>query len=166
MNNDNNTFGDPAMTHRGVDMAVAILLIAVGGLTMYDSYQVGIGWESGPQSGYFPFYVGLLLSLASAVTLVQASLGGSVETFVDWPSLKRVLTVLLPAAVFVAAIPYLGIYVAGALFIATFMTFIGKYQFWKGLGIGAAVSVAFFLIFQKWFLIQLPIGPLERALGY
>jgi hypothetical protein len=98
--------------------------------------------------------------------LVQASLGGSVETFVDWPSLKRVLTVLLPAAVFVAAIPYLGIYVAGALFIATFMTFIGKYQFWKGLGIGAAVSVAFFLIFQKWFLIQLPIGPLERALGY
>ena len=41
------------------------------------------------------------------------------------------------------------------------MTFIGKYQFPKGLGVGAAVSLAFFLIFQKWVLIQLPIGPLE-----
>jgi len=154
------------MTHRGVDMVVAILLIALGALTMYDSYGIGIGWESGPQSGYFPFYVGLLLSLASAVSLVQAAMAGSSETFVDWPSFKRVLTVLLPATVFVAAIPYLGIYVAGALFIAAFMTFIGKYQFWKGLAVGAAVSVGFFLIFQKWFLIQLPIGPLERALGY
>jgi putative tricarboxylic transport membrane protein len=154
------------MTHRGVDMVVAILLMAIGGIVMYDSYQVGIGWESGPQSGYFPFYVGVLLSLASAVTLVQATVGGSTETFVDWPSFRRVLIVLLPAATFVAAIPYLGIYVAGALFIAAFMTFIGKYQFWKGLGVGAAVCTVFFLIFQKWFLIQLPIGPLERALGY
>src|SRR5262245_58184326 len=154
------------MTHRGVDMVVAILLIALGALTMYDSYGIGIGWESGPQSGYFPFYVGLLLSLASAVSLVQAAMAGSSETFVDWPSFKRVLTVLLPATVFVAAIPYLGLYVARAPVIAAFMTFIGKYQFWKGLAVGAAVSVAFFLIFQKWFLIQLPIGPLERALGY
>ena len=110
------------MTHRGVDMVVAILLIALGGLTMYDSYQVGIGWESGPQSGYFPFYIGLLLSLASAVTQVQAKVSGSSESFVDWPSFKRVLTVLLPAALFVLVIPYLGIYVAGALFIAAFMT--------------------------------------------
>lgn len=154
------------MTQRGVDMVVAMLLIAVGGLTMYDSYQVGIGWEGGPQSGYFPFYIGLLLSLSSAVTLVQAKVGGGTESFVDWESFKRVLTVFLPAAVFVLAIPYLGIYVAGALFIAAFMTFIGKYQFLKGLGVGAAVSLAFFLIFQKWFLIQLPIGPFERALGY
>ena len=68
------------MTQRGVDMVVAMLLIAVGGLTMYDSYQVGIGWEGGPQSGYFPFYIGLLLSLSSAVTLVQAKVGGSSES--------------------------------------------------------------------------------------
>jgi putative tricarboxylic transport membrane protein len=154
------------MTHRGVDMVVAILIIALGGLVMYDSYQVGIGWESGPQSGYFPFYIGVLMTLASVVTLVQATVGGSAETFVDWPSFKRVLTVFVPAALFVAAIPYLGIYVAGTLFIAAFMTIIGKYPVWKGLAVGAVLSVVFFLIFQKWFLIQLPIGPLERALGY
>jgi putative tricarboxylic transport membrane protein len=154
------------MTHRGVDMVVAILIIALGGLVMYDSYQVGIGWESGPQSGYFPFYIGVLMTLASVVTLVQATVGGSTETFVDWSSFKRVLTVFVPAALFVAAIPYLGIYVAGALFIAAFMTIVGKYPVWKGLAVGPALSVVFFWIFQKWFLIQLPIGPLERALGY
>jgi putative tricarboxylic transport membrane protein len=154
------------MTHRGVDMVVAILIIALGSLVMYDSYQVGIGWESGPQSGYFPFYIGVLMTLASIVTLVQATVGGSTETFVDWPSFKRVLTVFVPAALFVAAIPYLGIYVAGSLFIAAFMTIVGKYQLWKGLAVGSVLSVVFFLIFQKWFLIQLPIGPLERALGY
>jgi hypothetical protein len=154
------------MTHRGVDMVVAILIIALGGLVMYDSYQVGIGWESGPESGYFPFYIGVLMTLASVVTLVQATVGGSTETFVDWTSFKRVLTVFIPAALFVAAIPFLGIYVAGTLFIAAFMTLIGKYQVWKSLAVGASLSVVFFLIFQKWFLIQLPIGPLERALGY
>ena len=154
------------MTHRGVDMVVAILIIALGGLVMYDSYQVGIGWESGPESGYFPFYIGVLMTLASVVTLVQATVGGSAETFVEWASFKRVLTVFVPAAMFVAAIPFLGIYVAGALFIAAFMTIIGKYQVWNGLAVGAGLSVVFFLIFQKWFLIQLPIGPLERAFGY
>jgi putative tricarboxylic transport membrane protein len=154
------------MTHRGVDMVVAILIIALGGLVMYDSYQVGIGWESGPESGYFPFYIGVLMTLASVVTLVQATVGGSTETFVEWASFKRVLTVFVPAAMFVAAIPFLGIYVAGALFIAAFMTIIGKYQVWNGLAVGAGLSVVFFLIFQKWFLIQLPIGPLERAFGY
>ena len=46
------------------------------------------------------------------------------------------------------------------------MTIVGKYPVWKGLAVGAVLSVVFFLIFQKWFLIQLPIGPLERALGY
>src|SRR5262245_66114377 len=101
------------MTHRGVDMVVAILIIALGGLVMYDSYQVGIGWESGPQSGYFPFYIGVLMMLASIVTLVQATVGGSTETFVEWPSFKRVLTVFVPAALFVAAIPSLGFFGPG-----------------------------------------------------
>ena len=153
------------MTQRSVDMVVAVLFLTFGGLVMYDSYLNGIGWEGGPQSGYFPFYIGVLLSLASAVTLVQATVGGSRELFVDWRSFRRVLTVLLPAALFVAAIPFLGIYVAGALFIAGFMTFVGKYKFWQGLIVGATVCFVFFYVFQKWFLIQLPIGPLERALG-
>ena len=122
--------------------------------------------RAAPRAATSPFISVCCCRSTSAVTLVQATVGGGSETFVDWPSFKRVLTVLLPAAVFVLVIPYLGIYVAGALFIAAFMTFVGKYQFLKGLGVGAAVSLAFFLIFQKWFLIQLPIGPLERALGY
>ena len=68
------------MTHRGVDMVVAISLIAIGGLTMYDSYQVGIGWEGGPQSGYFPFYIGLLLSLSRTPGL------GQTPTRCSWPA--------------------------------------------------------------------------------
>jgi hypothetical protein len=76
-----------------------------------------------------------------------------------------VLSVLIPSAIFVALVGWLGIYVAGALFVAFFMRWLGKYPWWKVAAVAIGNSVVFFVIFEIWFLVPLPKGPLEALLG-
>ena len=153
------------MSQRSMEILVAILFLFVGAVAMYDSLRIGAGWSDGPQSGYFPFYISLLMSAASVMNLVHAVAGGPREAFVDRESFGRVLTVLIPATLFVAAVPWLGIYLSGAVFIALFMLFVGKYAIWKGALVGGGVMTVLFFVFQRWFLIRLPTGPVEQFFG-
>ena len=135
---------------------------------VYDSVRLGARWaEDGPQAGYFPFYVGLLVCLSAAVNFVMALVNrrDAGRDFVELDKLKLVLAVLVPAAVYVAAIGWIGIYVASAVFIAFFMRWLGKYPWWKVAVVSVGTMVAFFLIFEVWFLVPLPKGPLENLLG-
>ena len=80
----------------------------------------------------------------------------------------RVLSVLVPAAVFVLGIVFIGIYVAAAIYIALFMIVLGKYAPLKGAILGLAVSAFFFVMFEVWFKVPLYKGKLEPLsfLGY
>jgi hypothetical protein len=87
-------------------------------------------------------------------------------TFVERAQFRDVLKVLVPAAVFVALIGYIGIYVASALFIGAFMRWLGRFR-WRTIAIvSVAVPLALFFLFEIWFLVPLPKGPLEDFLGY
>ena len=156
---------------RSVDIAVALLLLIIGLVVVYDSYRLGSKWGSdGPQSGYFPFYIGVLICIASVATLVQAlrDRQSAKLLFVSWPRLKLVLTVLIPALFYVFCMQYIGIYVASAIYIAIFMVWLGKYSWMKSITIGVLVNVSFFLMFEVWFKVPLFKGSLDplRFLGY
>ena len=130
--------------------------------------RLGARWaEDGPQAGYFPFYIGLLVCLSALVNFVMALVKRKdvAREFVELDKLKLVLAVLVPAAIYVALISWLGIYVASVVFIAFFMRWLGRYPWWKVAGVSIGVMVAFFLIFEVWFLVPLPKGPLENLLG-
>ena len=128
-----------------MEIAVALVLFAVGRLVVIDSYRLGAKWgDDGPQSGYFPFYIGLLLCLSSLATLAQVAftewrrreqfagaVAERVSQFVAWGPLKQVLSVLLPAFVYVLVVQLIGIYVASALYIALFMLWLGQYSWLK-----------------------------------
>ena len=81
-----------------------------------------------------------------------------------------ILTVMIPSVIYVALIanPWmsLGIYVASALFIAFFMRYLGKYGWAKTIAVSVGNMVVFFLMFEIWFKVPLPKGPLETALGF
>ena len=157
------------VTYRTIDVVVAAMLMAVGAVTMASSYELGAGWSSsGPESGYFPFYVGLLIFASSAVTLLSGLLNKAADRtpFVEPEQFKRVLQVLVPSIIFVLAIEYIGIYVAGALFIAFFMWRLGKYPLAKVAPVSVLVPLALFILFEIWFLVPLPKGPVEAFLGY
>lgn len=169
MSKHNTAPGQYTASYRSVDAVVALLFMALSCVVMWDSWGIGAAWASdGPQAGYFPFYIGLIMFIASLGTLVQAIITKTpnLETFVEKDQLKSVLSVLIPTAVFVAAIPFLGLYVSGAIFIAFFMVAIGKYNIVKALPIAIFVPIALFTLFEIWFLIPLPKGPVENMLGY
>jgi hypothetical protein len=161
--NNGSRGGDrPAVSMRTMEIVVAGLLLAIGAVVAYDSYRLGARWgDDGPQSGYFPFYIGLLVAVSSLVTLVQAlggRLPGSEKSFVDRGALRQVLAVLLPAAGYVLGIQLVGIYLASAVYITVFMVWLGGYSWFKSVTLGLGVSVATFLMFEVWFKVALHKG--------
>jgi putative tricarboxylic transport membrane protein len=157
------------VSYRTMDIVIALCFMATACVVMWDSWRVGAGWVSdGPQAGYFPFYIGVLMFIASLGTVATQLLTKTpnLKTFVEKSQLISVLRVLIPTAIFVALIPFLGLYVAGALFIIVFMVWIGKYPVWKGAPIAIGVMLFFFFLFERWFMIPLPKGPVENALGF
>jgi hypothetical protein len=155
------------LSTRAVEIAVALLTLALGALVVYASYQLGSTWgEFGPGAGYFPFYIGALIVAGSIVNLVQAAATAARKRiFVEWGALRRVFAVLVPAAFFVIGIYLIGIYVSALLYIAAFMIWIGKYPWYKGLAVGFGVSFALFLMFEVWFQVLLPKG-IYNVLGF
>jgi hypothetical protein len=160
--------GRPAFGVKTAEIALALFFLALGAIVVYDSARLGAKWaDDGPQTGYFPFYIGLLICAASIANLVAALMvrGGEDKSFVEVGQLKLVLAVLVPTAIYVGLIGWLGIYVASTLFIAFFMRRLGDFAWWKAAAVSIGNSVAFFLIFEVWFKIPLPKGPLENLLG-
>lgn len=157
---------------RSVEIVVAALIFAFGALVIYGSQKLGgAGWtEDGPSSGYFPFYMGCILCIASAGTLYQAAFGKhrKAEVFVDGEQFRRVLVVLVPAAVYVLAIQFVGIYIASAVYIAGFMIVLGKFNPAKSVVAALAISALFFAMFEIWFKVPLVKGSLDPLafLGY
>ena len=159
----------PAVTSiRTVD-AVASLLLLLLALTLgYDNWRAGAGWEStGPQPGYFPFYLAVILAGASLYGLGAAFLSRKEarETFVTQAQLRRVLAVFVPTVLFVLATQFLGLYVASFLLISGFMYFVGRIAWWKSLLTAFVFTAAMFITFDVAFDVIMPKGPLEAALG-
>jgi hypothetical protein len=154
-----------------VEAVVAAILLIIGLVVIYESRRLGAGWTTdGPGAGYFPFYIGLIICISALGILYQSFFGKNRDTgtFVDRLQLKRVLSVLWPAAVYVLAIMFLGLYVASAVYIALFMIVLGKYSPLKSLLVAVGVNTLFFLMFEVWFKVPLYKGSLDplRFLGY
>ncbi len=155
-----------AVTVRTMELVVAGLLFVLGLLVIIDSQRLGAKWaEDGPQAGYFPFYIGLVICIATVVIFFRGFAAKSRTSFVSRESLGLVFKMLVPSIVYTIGIEFLGIYVASTVFIVAFMVWLGKYSWLKALATGIGVSVTFFLLFEVWFKVPLPKGPLEAVLG-
>jgi len=157
------------VSRRAAEIVVVAFTLAVGITVIVASRKLGASWASdGPEAGYFPFYIGVLICIGSVINflacLKQPS-GKEVPMFVNWQSLGRVVAVLLPAAIYVAGIYVVGIYVSSFLYIAGFMIFMGRYRAWKAFAVSGGVTIVLFLMFEIWFKVLLPKGA-YNILGY
>ena len=164
-----NTPGDPPSAgprQNLVEAGVAAFMILLGIVTVFGSLQVGTGWGAeGPKSGFFPFWIGLIVIATSVHNLARAYSHGSRGLFASWDQIVQVLKVLFPLTIYVAAIPWLGIYLASALLIAGFMRWIGRYGWLLTLSIAIGLPLVTYVTFEMWFLVPLPKGPIEDLLG-
>jgi putative tricarboxylic transport membrane protein len=160
----------PAVTStRAVDVTVSLLLVALAATLGYDNWRTGIGWDStGPQAGYFPFYLSVILAGASIYGLVTAYLSReeASETFVTRAQLRRVMAVFVPTLLFCLATQFLGLYVASFILIAAFMRMVGKIALWKSLLTAFLFTAIMFVTFDIAFDVIMPKGPLEAAFGF
>jgi hypothetical protein len=159
------------VSNRTVNLAVSLALMAVASVVMIASYRLGAGWakDVGPDSGYFPFYVALIMFVTSGATLLQHLLSRRPDgegSFIARGELVMVLQVLIPMTIFVVLSIYIGIYIAMTLFIGFFMMWHGRYPWYKSVPLSIAVPVVLFVVFEIWFLVPLPKGPFEAWLGY
>jgi putative tricarboxylic transport membrane protein len=155
-------------SHRSVELGVAVAIAVFALIVIAGSVQAGIGWGAeGPKAGFFPFYVGLVILGSSMVNFGAAiSERPDGELFAEWGQLGKVMAMLVPTAVYVALVPWIGIYVASALLIAAFMRWLGHYGWGMVAAVAVGVPFATFLVFEKWFLVPLPKGPIEAYLGF
>jgi putative tricarboxylic transport membrane protein len=160
----------PAVTSTGVvDVVVSLLLLAIAVVLGWDNWRTGAAWDStGPQPGYFPFYLSVILGGASLYGLAVAFLSRkeAAEVFVTRAQLRRVMAVFVPTFLFCLATQYLGLYVASFLLIAGFMRMVGKIALWKSLLTAFIFTVAMFVTFDIAFDVIMPKGPLEAAFGH
>jgi hypothetical protein len=152
---------------RAADLITASVLIMLGGLVLFDAVRLGIGWGTdGPKSGFFPFWLSLILILTCGIIMLQEARKASRRPFFTRENLGRVLTVLWPATAAVVLIQFIGLYVSSALYLGFYMRWVGRHAWSTVLVLGLAIPVFVFLIFEKWFLVPMPKGPLEAWLGY
>ncbi|MFC0201109.1 tripartite tricarboxylate transporter TctB family protein [Paracoccus rhizosphaerae] len=160
------------------EIGTALVTGAVGATAAIGATSLGYGWEeSGPQPGYFPFYVGLILIAASIWNLVSAvaahrqasadaSAGGEAEEpFLGREHLDRIGRFMGAMVVFVIATLFLGIYVGSTGYIAYSAWRQGKYRPISALAMGAGFAVSLYVIFEVIFRIPLLKGPIEPLLG-
>ncbi|MBR0756670.1 tripartite tricarboxylate transporter TctB family protein [Bradyrhizobium jicamae] len=159
----------PAVVSTGVvDVVVSLLLLVLAAVLGWDNWRTGAAWDStGPEPGYFPFYLSVILGAASLYGIVAAMVSRkeAVESFVTRAQLRRVMAVFVPTFLFCLATQYLGLYVASFLLIAGFMRLVGKIALWKSLLTAFVFTAVMFVTFDIAFDVIMPKGPLEAALG-
>jgi putative tricarboxylic transport membrane protein len=156
------------VSRRVVDIVVSLLLLALAALLAYDNWRTGRSWDStGPQAGYFPFYLSLLLGAAAVYGLIKEILARREpdEVFVAQDQFRRVLQVFIPTLVFCLATQWLGLYVASFLLVAGFMMYVGRIAAWKSLLTAALFVLVMFVTFDVAFDVIMPKGPLEALIG-
>lgn len=158
---------------RTADLFTAALLMVLGGIVIYDAVQLGIGWgNEGPRSGFFPFWLAALLTAIGAMIFVQALVRRSEQPFVIRERFSSVLKVLLPVTGFIVLTdppgPWsgLGLYVATGLYLGFYMRWVGRHDWRAVVALSVAVPIITFFVFETWFLVPMPKGPVETWLGY
>jgi hypothetical protein len=158
---------------RTADLATAALLMLLGGVVIHDAVRLGIGWgDEGPRSGFFPFWLAALLVGVTGAVFVRSLRRAYPRPFATREQAIPVLQVLLPVAAFIVLTdppgpwPGVGLYVAAGCYLAFYMRWVGRHAWTTVALVAALVPVAAFVVFEQWFLVPMPKGPLEAWLGY
>lgn len=155
-------------SQRSIEIGTALFTLILGIIILAGSIQAGIGWGfEGPQAGFFPFYISLFIIGGSVVNLVQVGKINVIagKRFATWEELRRVMSVVVPTTAYVFLVPTLGIYASSMLLIAVFMMWLGGYGWKMTLPIAFGIPALAYIVFERWFMIPLPKGPIEYWLG-
>ena len=159
------------ISRRALEIAAAVLTGIFGVVVVVSSLDNGIGWSSaGVDAGTFPFLTGVIIVLGSLYNLGQGALGRGtlaiVRVAVTPSELRRLAGLFVPAAIFVAVIPMVGMYLASAGYVFAVLALPKRQPVLSALAIAAATPLALYVVFERMFQVSLPHGALAAAFGF
>ncbi len=148
---------------RKAEICIAFLLIAVGVITLVDSVRLGFGWGmSGPESGFFPFYLGAGTIVCSLLVLLnlftKRKKAGAAKRLMPEGALTPILWVLIPATLMIVISEFVGLHVAAVLYMAFYMRAVGNVRWVTTILVSLLVPLSLYVAFDKLFLVPLPQG--------
>jgi hypothetical protein len=159
----------PYISRFAVENAFALFTLAFGAAIIHGALEFSVGWgDIGPEAGYFPFRVGILIVLASLVVLVHATLRRkelAAEVFLTREQGHHVTAFAIPVIALVGVTIGLGLYVATALYLLFTVGLVARHRAWLAIAISLGTPIMLFLLFEYVFLTPLLKGPLENWLG-
>lgn len=158
------------ISRRALELATAILTGSFGVAVVVQSLDNGIGWSSeGVDAGTFPFLTGIIIVVGSLYNLargvVPAASLASVPIAITSIELRRLAGLFVPAVIFVAAIPLLGMYLASAAYVFAVLAIPRHQSVVRSAVTAAATALALYIVFERMFQVSLPHGALAAALG-
>lgn len=158
------------ISRRALEISTALLTGAFGAAVVVSSLDNGIGWSTaGVDSGTFPFLTGIVIVAGSLYNLARGALPGtrlaSVPVAITRIELGRLAGLFVPAAIFIAAIPAVGMYVASAGYVFAVLALPKHQTLPRSLAMAAATPLVLYAVFERIFQVSLPHGALGAALG-
>jgi len=132
-----------------------------------------IGWERGlgPEPGWFPYWLAVLMLVCSLVVLIPKVLQavkeglGDDTSFVSVEGFKAIMRAVLPMVIYVVTLPWLGFYLGSTLYLIYYLRAVGKHSWTLSLSTGIVFSVSIFLIFENALKLTLAKGFIEPILN-
>lgn len=154
------------ISQRAIELTTAAITGLFGVAVIVSSLDNGIGWgERGVDAGTFPLIVGAAIALGSVYNLARGFMVAR-EVAITWPALRRVAGLFVPAAIFIALIPSLGMYVASFGYMLATVGWQRKLPAWKTAAIAIAAPLFLYVVFEKAFVVSLPHGALFEMMGF
>jgi putative tricarboxylic transport membrane protein len=124
-----------SLTIRGADLGASVVFLALAALVIVEGLRLGAGWdERGPQAGFFPFWLAILMAFGACAAFIQALRRRFDTRFFEqreeWVELARVG---VPLAAAIVVIPWTGLYVSTFLYVWLFAWWYGSFRWWTTL---------------------------------
>jgi len=154
------------ISRRALELATAALTGTFGAAVIVSSIDNGISWSTARvDAGTFPFLTGVIILVGSLWNLARGWLQ-SRDVVVSSSDLRHLASLFVPAIVFVAAIPLIGVYLASGCYMLGTLVLLHRLSLPRSLLIATATPLALYLVFERIFQVSLPHGALGDVLGF
>lgn len=145
------------------DQAAGVIALILGVYAISQALALPYTAEFGrPGAGFFPFWLGLALVFLGALVIVNATVKPMADQgpapFQSVHQIKKPGLILLTILIAILALHTLGFLVMVGLFLVMLLVVVEKVKLVIGLVTAIVGATSFYLVFEVWLKIQLPIG--------
>jgi putative tricarboxylic transport membrane protein len=146
------------LTLRRAERVVGAGFVLLALLVIWQSVGLGPGWdESGPQPGFFPVSLAVLMGLGGIGVVSGSWRRDDPRPFFEARQEPiDLLKVGIPAAVAIAAVPHLGLYIVTVAYVGGFAAWYGGYRWYVTVPGAIAGAAMLYWGLERGFRIPLP----------